>query len=418
MKFRVSASAPQPLMIIPFVWVFLATVQIKIDNEEAIYPFFRIMIFALLPSALVNLAQLLGRANFTVKRCIAFCVLGYLLLYPSITIFFEITDKVERNIKDALYTLALYIIIVYLLRRYFTRPDGSLNLRSIGEFWVLFALVQSIFAIALWGGLHISIGFELEFSQMEWLGTRLHGLMGTPSHLGPMVAVACVFLIARNLSYSGLLKCLFLLVVLMMTGSRASLLGLFGAALTIFLYDATRFKVNRELLFTGILGAGLFITLSLVFPTYSAEVISLATQLEKDIRFSMWMLRFAEYKDGHLSEQLFGSGYNSVNQTFNVNVDYLRNYGALYTLIFNVAFLMACGRFFVGLRSSRGFDEKVLLMITIFTYLFMQGLSTLFNPFLHITQICATIISLAYFPRSSLSMASTASTRRSSSLSS
>jgi hypothetical protein len=393
----------RPSHLVPFLWLFLASALIKVDNEEAIHPFFRLMVFIALPFALAHLASVVARARFTPKLLGGLLVFGYLMFYPLATMSFGIAEDEERHVKDWLYVLSLYCILFFLIRRYFSKPDGELDVQSLGRFWVSFTLLQSVLAVAMFLGLTVPIGFGLEFHQMEWLGTRLHGFMGTSSHLGPMVAVACAFLITQRMTHITGIKLAFLFMVLVMTGSRGALAGFLGAALLYGITNLHRMRLRVGAMLPILFGAIVIVGIALAFSSQTEEVVSMATRSDPEgwekSRPVMWALRLAEFLQQDTLTQLVGAGHRAIGQTFNVNIEYLVNYGLIYLVIFNIVYFAVAWRFFLRSWRDRDPDAAFLFMIAVCIYLFMQGLSTIFYAFFHATHICMLMLLISYLQR-------------------
>lgn len=403
MLFKPKVNMPRSSVLLPFAWLFLATALIKVDNEEAVHPFFRLMIFLVLPFALLQLGGLALKTRFSAKSWFWLFLPGYLVIYPFATIAFEVNHDDLRQIKDVLYNISLYCIFFAAIKYFFSDTEGYLDVQRLGRFWVLFAMWQSIFAVAFFMGLRVPIGFGFEFRQMEGFDNRLHGFMGTPSHLGPVVAVACAFLVIQKLTILSASKLAFLLVVLVMTGSRGTLVCLLGAVGLNFLLSIKHFRLRLGALLPLAFGVGLVACLVVVFPNHMADVVSMASRADPEgwekSRPVMWALRLEEFAKRDLATQLFGAGHRAVGQTFNVNIDFLVNYGLIYLMFFNLLFMAVCWTFFKRSHWVRDPNAAFVLMVGVSSYLFMQCLNPIFYAFIHGTQICMVIILIAYFER-------------------
>lgn len=393
---------PGPSRLVPLIWLFLATIQSKIDNEEAIYPFFRLALFFALPFALLYLAQCVMRARFTTGRWLALACFSYLILYPFGTMAFGSAEDKVRHIKDALYILSLYIVYFFFARRYFLGKYGQLDIQALGRFLVLFALLESAIAVMMLSGL----SFGLDFEQALWLDGRLHGLMGTPSHLAPVVSVAALFLVTQSLNSTNALKLAFLFIVLVMTGSRGALVGFFGAVFIYLVTQAQHLRLRPGAMVLIVLGVAVMGGAFALFPTDLEEIVAVAVRSDPDdwekSRTVMWALRINEYVQMDSSTQLFGAGHRAIGQTFNCNIEYLVNYGAIYTLVFNILYGAVVVRFMLRSARARGPDHAYLLMVAVSTYLFMQGLNPTFYAFVHISNFLLIIMLITYFERFNL----------------
>ena len=386
-----------PLRLVPFIWLFLATVQSKIDNEEANHPFFRLVLYAVLPFALLHLIRCIMRARLTCGRWFELACFSYLILYPFGTIAFSIAENEMRHIKDALYNLALSTIYFFIARRYFIGKAGLLDIQALGHFIVLFALLESAIALLMLFGL----SFGLDFQQAVWLDGRLHGVMGTPTHLAPVVVAALLFLVTQHLNSANVLKLVFLFIVLVMTGSRGGLASFFGGVCIYLVTQEQRLHLRRGTIILFILGVMVIGIAFAFFSTNFEKIVQLAVRSDPDewekSRPVMWALRITEYVQMDSLTQLFGAGHRAVGQTFNSNIEYLLNYGAIYTLIFNILYGAVALSFFLRARRSRSPDHAFLLMVAVSTYLFMQGSNPMFSAFIHISNFLLIIMLIAYF---------------------
>jgi hypothetical protein len=388
---------------VPFLWLSFAMAQIKVDGEEAIYPFFRIALFLALPFALLHLFAVTTRAKFSLSQWLGLGVVSYLMLYPYVTLLLWGSDDLERDIKDGLYTLAVYAVLFFFVRRCFLDSDGKLNVDAIGRFWVAFAVLHSAIALVLWMGVSIHPSAGLEFRQMGWLDGRLHGLLGTPTHLAPLVAIACIYLLIQRPTITNTLALAGLLVVLVMTGSRGALLGFVGAAALFVLsrVHSRRFQIKGVFRAIGVVC--ITVGLAALFPEQVKEVLSVALRSDpadwEKSRPVIWAARLYEFSQSDVMTQLFGSGHRSLGGSFNINLDNLLYYGLIYTIIFNLVYFALLFRFFTTtVRSGRSRDA-FFLMVGVFCYLFAQGINYMLHAFVHIFQFCMVLLLVAYFGR-------------------
>jgi hypothetical protein len=371
--------------------------QSKIDNEEANHPFFRLVLFAALPFALLHLTRCIIRARFTYRRWFALACFSYLILYPFGTVAFSISENEVRHIKDALYSIALYTILFFIARRYFLGKAGLLDIQALGRFIVLFALIESAIALLMLFGLSFGLGFQ----QAVWLDGRLHGVMGTPTHLAPVVVAALLFLVTQRFNFANALKLAFLFIVLVMTGSRGGLASFFGGGCIYLVTQKQRMHLDRGAITLSVLIVAAISIAFVLFPADFEKIVQLALRSDPDewekSRPVMWALRINEYVQMDTLTQLFGAGHRAVGQTFNSNVEYLLNYGAIYTLVFNILYGAVVLSFFLRVRRSRSPDHAFLLMAAVSTYLFMQGSNPMFSAFIHINNFLLIIMLIAYF---------------------
>ena len=399
---------------VPFAWLFLATLQTKIDGQEAVLPFFRLSVLVALPFALMYLRRAVLAARFTAIQWLALLAVAYLGMYPFLTILFGTIDV--RSIKDAMYTAAIYAILLYFLKRYFTNESGQLDMDRVSRFWVTFAVVHAACAIALWLGLSVDFA-GAEFTQRAWLDGRLHGLVGTPSHLGPLLAIGCIFLIAQRRSLANMLAFGLLFVAVVMTGSRSSLIGLAAAAaiMTLLRLHDMRLRVATAVQMAALAVA--LVAIGAYFADQSAAIVEMATRIDpagwEKSRPAMWTARLSEFSERGVTAQLFGSGHRSTDQTFNVTVEYLANYGMLYAMAFNAAYAMLVLLFFARAWRYRHADDITLVAIAVFGYLFSQGINYTFYKFVHVFQLSIVVMLVSAFERRSTAVPATRSANES-----
>jgi hypothetical protein len=388
-------------MVVPFLWLFCVTILIKIDGEEGFYPLFRTSIFAALPFALFHIWRAAQRARFTVLQWVQLLCVAYLILYPFATMAFVPLNV--RNLKDAAYTLSIYAILLFLIRRYFTHDDGRLDVPSIGRFWVLFAYVQSSLAVLLWLGLAVDLGSRLDFSQKGWLDGRLHGLLGTSSHLSPVVGIACLFVLAQRASISRTAGFGLLFGTLVMTGSRSALIGFFGAAIVLGLVWVSHLRLPVKKVYQVVVSAAVLVGIALYFFDQATAILQMALRIDpagwQKSRTVMWGLRLSEFYDRDLLTQLLGAGHRAIGQTFNANVDFLVNYGVVYVFIFNAFYLAMVLRSLARALVRPHLDNVFMLMIAVFIYLYLQGLNPVFSAFVSAVQLAMVLLVLRQFER-------------------
>jgi hypothetical protein len=388
-------------LALPFVWLLLTTTQIKVDNEEAIFPFFRLAIFVALPFALIYfLRSLVFKARFTMGQWRGLMILLYLVAYPFATIAFGGVEA--RSIKDALYVVAIHIVLFFLVKRHLTDSNGDIDIDRVGRLCIRFALFHATIALLMYLGLVIWLpGFGVEFRQMAWLDGRLHGLLGTPSHLAPVLAIACLFLVTQPQKPATTAALAFLFAVLVMTGSRGALLGLFGAGFAWMVVRAQGFRLRVRGLITVAAVAVMMAAVSSYFATQAQEFLQTAVRSDpadwEKSRPVMWALRLAEFTQADPFKQLFGAGHRTIGQTFNANVEFLVNYGLIYVIIFNACYAALLWRFTRRARVTRERRDVVLLMIAVFIYLFAQGINFILHQFVHVTHLGMVVVLFGLF---------------------
>lgn len=387
--------------VVPFVWLFCVTILIKIDNQEGFYPLFRVCVFALLPFALFHLCRSALRMRLDGHRWLELQCVVYIAIYPIVTMLF--TPLNTRNLKDAAYTLGIFAILVFLARRYFSMREGRLDVPSVGRFWVVFASVQCAIAMLFWLGLEVDFGARLDFSQKAWLDGRLHGLVGTSSHLAPFIAIASLFLLAQPATLSRTLTLGFLFSGLVMTGSRSALIGFFVAGSVIAFVWLSRLRLPTRKIYQLLVVAVCLVGAAVYFRDYATGIVEMAVRIDppgwQKSRSVMWERRLIEFSDRSLLTQIFGAGHRSQSQTFNTNIEFLVNYGLIYMIVFNAVYLSIVARALIRAIRHPDVSNVFTVMVAIFVYLFSQGLNPIFSAFVMAIQFAIVFVALRHFER-------------------
>lgn len=385
--------------IIPFLWLFFINIQIKFDGQEAFYPFFRILIFITIPLALLYFLKSFSNIKgHTYRWWIVNFFILYLLSYPIITILFTNLDT--RIIKDTLYTVSIYFILILFIKKYFTNYNGEINVQNLGWFVVVFAIIESVIAILMRFGLEVDLGNGLFFKQSIYLDGRLHGLLGTPSHLAPLVAAACLFLVTQSLNFHRMLMISFFISVLLMTGSRSGLIGFLVAIVPILFLKILRFRIKYQTVFLIILGLLSIFSLSLYFLEPVLDFVSIATRSESTVseksRWVMWSMRLLEFSNYDFFTMIFGKGHRLVDQTFNLNIELLTSYGMIYFTVFNVFYGLMVASFFFKVLNFPDSSSYFIFMLGVFFYLFSQGINFMYHQFFHFNQLFIVVMLIRY----------------------
>jgi hypothetical protein len=377
----------------PFVWIFLATIQIKEIGIETYLPFFKILIFAMLPIVLINVfPKYLYIINYSQRQWLILASVAYLYLYPFVSIFILLE---ERILKDAAYTSSIYVILIFFVHQYFSDVQGSIDCQKLGRFIVLFAIVESILALALKFGLEIDFVNGTKFMQTHH-SDRIHGVLGTPTHLAPIVAVAYLYILSQSIKFTNLLLATFLLIVLFMTGSRSALLGVLLSTIIYIFYKIQIGRYSISAIYKILAIIMITFGFMMIFIEYTDPIIQTATRVEsmthEKSRFVMWEKRLTEFIDYDIFSQLFGKGHRKVGQTFNVNVEYLVSYGIIYFLIFNIFYMLILLKFYLKALRYRDSSDLFILLIAIFIYVFSQGINFISYEFVHFIQLFIVVI--------------------------
>lgn len=385
--------------IIPFLWLFFISIQIKFDGQESLLPFFRILIFITIPLALLYFLKSFSNIKGHTHRwwIVNFFIL-YLISYPIITILFTNLDA--RIVKDTLYTVSIYFILILFIKKYFTNYNGEINIQNLGWFVVVFAIIESVIAILMRYGLELDLGNGVFFKQSNYLDGRLHGLLGTPSHLAPLAAVACLFLVTQSLNFHRMLMICFFICALLMTGSRSGLIG-FLVAIVLFLFlKILRYRIKYQTVFLIILGFLFIYSLGHYFSESVSDFVSIATRSESSFseksRWVIWSIRLLEFSDYDFFTMIFGKGHGLVDQTFNLNIELLTSYGIIYLTVFTVFYGLMIVNFFLRVLNFPDSSSYFIFMLGVFFYLFSQGINFMYYQFFHFNQLFIVVMLIRY----------------------
>lgn len=382
-----------------FVWLFLTTILVKVEGREGVFPFHRYGILLALPVVMLWSFSSIQRARLSVAQWLLLLVVAYLIAYPFLTMLFAALNA--RDLKDAAYTVSIYAVLLFFLKRYFTTTSGTLDVPTVGWFCVAFALLEAVLALALRTGAELRPGFGPSFIQQPWLDGRLHGLMGSPSHLAPVLAVAGLFLLTRRPTVASTGALALLIISLVMTGSRSALLGFCVAAALFAAIRAPGLRISARRLAQSALVLVILASVFYSFADRAIDVMEMAVRVDppnwERSRFVIWTVKLSQFAQSGIVTQMFGDGYRAEASTFNLNVEFLINHGIVYFVVFNGLYLLVLVGLTLQAAATRDVDTSFLVTVAAFTYVFSQGLNFILHEFLTFVHLAVALVMVGYF---------------------
>lgn len=228
MNFRKTHVSNIATFVLFFVYFIFASLQYKMDNEEAIRPLFTasfifLPLFAVIYLAKNNLTRLLTGSVTTPVN----------LLILTFFLFSIFSGKLyyERSYIDAIYSAALWYGLYFAIGAYLLQKPNMAIARLDVIFYtvIIFAFVASMVAMFAFVGFSIEFGtFKIE--QTLWTFPRIHGFMGEPTSLGALLGYALLlqwhFNQRQHKSFLFIIVALFIGIGLIWSGSRNAIISL------------------------------------------------------------------------------------------------------------------------------------------------------------------------------------------------
>ncbi len=377
--------------VLLFVTLLFLSVQYKVDNQEAIRPLYTLgLVFAALVSiaSLFRLKSSMGRIRdfyFNPGLCLLYLFLGYLFLMSSLSGL--------RQFKDALYLLFWLTFIPSSLLLFFKQRSYEIYLVGVSKIIVWFAVFASTIAILVFmRWLELNFG-EYSLVQNYWTAFRAHGFMGQPTALGGLIGIALIFLTylkPYNRHKTLIAVQLFLLVVLLISGSRSAIVSLL-LCYTPF-YFGSKISTNygslvRNLIFPLVLFVFIFITVLFGIDT---DVGSLNRRLNdfgsENSRLYIWANVAQMFFDKNSIASVFlGSGSGALVATyqaaFNSALQILYDYGVIGASLYLLSFGYSLYIGVLHYTKSRNPIYKLGLMLVIYGFVFNLFISSFLSPF-------------------------------------
>ena len=277
----------------------------------------------------------------------------------------------------------------------------TIDVPAIGWLCLLFALVEAAFALALRAGRSSTSRIGITSIQQPWLDGRLHGLMGTPTHLAPVLAIAGLFLLTRRPTAMSTAVAAVLFVCLVMTGSRSGLLGFCAASALFAVIRAPGMRISSRRLAQGFVVIAFLVVVLYSFADRAMDVIQMALRVDppnwEQNRFVIWTAKLSEFAQHRAMAQMFGAGYRAEAATFNLNVEILMNHGFVYLAVFNALYLVMIACLTKQAVTARDVDVAFLVTVAVFIYVFSQGLNFIMHEFVTFVHVAMVVVFNGYF---------------------
>src|SRR5690625_3120067 len=248
--------------------VFLLALLNSIRNieVESVFPFMPIALLGVLTgcTSLLLLTKRISIKSLKTPLFIGINCFGILIFFSTIySKYPQLTTT--RSLQFILVTNCLYLMLsnVQDLKRLF---------EEVAKITILFTLIASAYGIIIYklGSFHLTKGiwitriylFDVDFDQIMH-GERISSFVGNPNFLGIFLMysiLACIFFMKNKNSIWYVILILFFFYALLLTGSRASMIGVIAGGL--FFINYTYFKNTLATTAIRILIIGIVIIIS------------------------------------------------------------------------------------------------------------------------------------------------------------
>jgi len=371
---------------------FALSVQYKVDNEEAVRPLY---VYGLLMVGLIWIASSIrSKLPSTLYRAWSgpgAIMIVVLLFYLYIHSMFA----GERQFKDSLYLSCWLLLIAPLFLLSVKRSGGVYSILVLSRSVIYFSIISSIVSILVFVGiLQFEVG-NYTLIQNYWTAFRLHGYLGQPSAFGALVGFSLILLSylsklhkVRYLS----LTYLFLILVLLGSGSRAAIVALIASYVAALVVEHRRLSgafVAKVMLvqFSLILS---FLILTLFDYVPSSLFISIDRNdfepESENNRLLIWsnVVSLISVRESFFSI-FFGEGAGELvsiyRAAFNVPLQIIYDYGVIGVVIYLGSVVVSI---YVGIRRfviSRCIVYKLGLMLLVYGFVFNLFISSFLSPF-------------------------------------
>jgi len=395
---------------------FQLSVKYKIDNTPAVRPLFMTGVISLL--ALLGLSVFLAHKK---RIHISFLNVGLIGLFFVFYLYAFMSSVYVGNVresKDILYALCFdfgFIILFSVWMQVIYRNEPERFIELLMKVFMWFGFVATIVALLVFFRIvHFEIG-SYQLAQSLYAPTRIHGFMGDPSHYGGIAAIGLISLFM--LSQWSVIKSKFLLTILyltyfiglIMSGSRASWLGIFFCMLFYMLINSKKF-VLYSIRISLFLVPALFIT----FGFYSIEIVDMLGDYiektfrltgvsDKDDRLVIWARVISILADQPLLNMLVGSGAGFIESlggsTFNVLLRVTINYGFIFSFSLFLFYMIIFAKLVLGLNKNLRLYLFPCLAL-IFNFVYSQFIDVFMNKTFHFVNLMLVLALLVSALRS------------------
>jgi O-antigen ligase len=385
-----------------FLAIFSLSLQQKTIGQEAIRTLHYPGIFLLFGGLFIVVIQYFS--NFPRLRVPSNYFVVFILLFFYYYILLQTFSMPIRALKDVLIgstvdILLFFLLLIYILKRNISTDEFSIFL---AKFFITFSLISSIFGLMLFFGLIEGPVGSFPLFQNPSFDKRLHGLLGDPTHFGSVMGLGIIcanFLMYLNKQKKYLVVIFYLMIILIMSGSRNSIVSLAFSLFVILIFRVTL----RKLLTLSVILSVIVLFLCIYYSNFESEVsiyIRTVLHIETFTRISIWSRVIDIFSDGSIFQILFGHGsgylrgfYRSAHSTY---LEYLVDYGLVFIMLFLIYTSWLFWILFRFLQRDPNHPSALFAAgLLAYSLVFSMFLVTIFTSFFHFINfvfLCAILV--------------------------
>jgi len=374
--------------------LFCITLSQKVPNIAQTWPLLYVGIFFIFIWTCYICLKICARKEIVFSG-FSSSILYFILLFTiSVDVMFNLQS---RNAFILNLILGHIFPIVFVISFMNKSLNSMLYIAAevLFSFSVFHALVAWFF-IAGWSFSLLGIEYR-----HNWLwGTRLHGIMGEPTHFGLLMGLgllSLVYLYKRRLSLYlvslrvnifYVLLSLFFISSIQFSGTRNALVATTLSLLVYSVFDeAVRKLLKKYVLFFIPIVLFSFIIFHDVFIAYFdilAKNLRIGDSTSENDRLLRISSNLSYISGFDILELLFGVGYSKsllLTTSFNQYVDVLRDFGLIWLVMGMVLILFVSYTYFVKIRGgwSEGVYPFSLLVYSLSVFMFYSPMNSVFH---------------------------------------
>ena len=328
----------------------------------------------------------------------------FTLFYFYYFIFLKTFGMTIRALKDVLIGSTVDVLLFLLLLIYILGRKVPIDKFSefLAKFIVIFSLFSSILGLMLFFGFIEGNVGPFPLFQNPSFDNRLHGILGDPTHFGSVMGFGIIcanFLMYFNKQKKYLFIILYLMIILIMSGSRNSIVSLLFSLFALLIL-----KISiRKLITVFITMSVIFLSLFICFTEFYSEVsiyLQSVLHIETFTRIEIWLKVIDIFSNGSILEILFGHGYGYLRGIFrsahSSYLEYLVDYGLVFIMAFLIYTSYLIWKLIYTLQKEPS-HQSATLALGLLTYclVFSMFLVTIFTEFFHFVNfifLCSILI--------------------------
>jgi hypothetical protein len=371
-------------------------VQYKVNNEEAVRPFYTSALFLV---GIITVVLLVSCKS--VQRCIR-----EFYLSPGAVFFYILLGYIlwrscfsgERQIKDALYLVYWMTFVPFTLLIFLKIKKGKDYLLGLSKIILWFALFASVVAHSVffeWFNLEI---YNYVLVQNYWTPFRIHGFMGEPTTLGGLIGCSIIFLSylrEHEKSWQLFFTKWFLFATLVACGSRSTIVALLIAYIPFCI--SLKFRMVSVIKIACILTLGLIVLAVLLLANANMDILSLnrgdlALNNEQNRLFVWSTVGQFFLNQSSLISIMFGEGngglVNIYRSAFNTVLHILYDYGLVGMLLYLFVFFYSLYIGAIRYLDTKSSAYKLGLRLLIYGFVFNIFNSSFLTFFFNFQTLC------------------------------